>query len=318
MLKSFCSIGLVSACLLALTGCGTKTNPVGDYIVSDSSGAFLIQFTHVEGDAVEGVLTTVSLDKRGYPQSNTVPLSGTLRDHSINLVAKVGTGMFATSSSVTGTFSGDDLKITLLGNGKSVPLTLHRAEPETFPKLVRQLALRSSQVHQSMDAQAREREKQMRLEGTQANIKHLTDRLNHDIQELSTSPANIAADAASYPEMKSQIRKLKIEMSSIPANSELAGVKAGRINIEIQRIARTAEQKHQRIQEYWTGVRTNVRQVSATVTNMLSKCEPSYQPSCDLLQTTFGGYQNAVARVGDAASQEMAAFNAQSKKSISQ
>jgi hypothetical protein len=229
---------LIAVVAVSLAACDRRASKASDYMFADQNSGLLIQVTSNRDGIVVGQLTSAGVDAKGKVTSTTVPITGTDHDGSLNLVARNGTGLFSTATQITGTLSNDELRLTLIGNGNAVPMTLKRADPSDFPKLVEQLSARSGEVRTSIAVAEFERKIAHSLSDQQSQTDRLTEVLKSQTLRLLAAPSKIEETIARYGRARSRINALTSMRDKVAPGSPDAENQTSDINQAIQDVIR--------------------------------------------------------------------------------
>lgn len=309
-INGFWSLLITAILSLSLSACSTDASSAGDYIASDESTALLIQIRSVQDSKVEGVFTTVSIDKRGEASSRTIPLSGTLKSGSLNLLAQNGTGLFSTSVPMTGTLSGDEMKLTMLGGDKPATIAFRRSASSEFPKIVERLSQNSAGIRTNIEIAKDERVRQARVESVQSGIDRMASQLPQELSRIEGIPARVNAEIARYGQMAKRIAELRRARATLTDNSDETKDRVERIDDEIQRIRDLAERTHEQMQSGWERAQSQRDEWTATIMEKIKACNGDQRLSCAALDGKITALQIAVGKFGEVMSSEQKAFAA--------
>ena len=300
---------------LSLSACSTDASSAGDYIASDDSTALLIQIRSVQDSKVEGVFTTVSISKKGGASSRTIPLSGTLKSGSLNLLAQNGTGLFSTSIPMTGSLSGDEMKLTMLGSDKPATIAFRRSAANEFPKIVERLSQSSAAIRTEIGMAKDEQARQSRVASVQSGIDRIASQLPQELYRLEGIPARVNVEIARYGQMVKRIGELRRARASLTDSSDEVKDRMEHIDDEIQRIKDLAEHTHDQIQSGWERAQSQRDEWTATIIEKIKACNSEQRLLCAALNGKITALQIAVGKFGEVMLIEQKAFAALSQPS---
>ena len=299
---------LIAVAAVNLAACDRHAPDAGDYMLADQNSGLLIQITSNRDGIVAGQLTSAVVDAKGKVTSTTVPITGTDHDGSLNLVARNGTGLFSTAAQITGTLSNNEMRLTLIGNGNAVPMTLKRADPSDFPKLVEKLSARSAEVRTSIAVADSERQAARSLSDQQSQTDRLTEVLKSQTTRLLAAPSKIQETIARYGRARSRIDALTAMRAKVAPGSASAEERTSDINEAIQDVIRQAGDIHGNVHDGRSSIERDHRENAGRVSVSLVACEGNPALSCDALKSESARNQAAYEAVISATDGEDQSF----------
>lgn len=284
-----CMVALLGAVLLA--GCNSQPAGVGSYIASDADGAFMVQITSIEDGRVNGSLSVIAATEDGKTPAVTRPISGTIEGNTLNLTVENGTGL----SLVTGAIDGNDLRLTLFGNGNSTQLTLAKSDASKFEELANGQRYRAAEKLQQVETAAASKERIKQRSKIQDSIDRLADNMFEKSQEVQEKSKKTDLVIAEYRVGYSRVGKMRSAKQKFDAESVDDAYQISQLDYQIDGISNNMESVHTQVQSYMESLNGFMADATSQSSQFLAECAADELLNCSRLssakQTLTVNYQ---------------------------
>lgn len=290
--------------IVILAGCSSGADKLGSYIISDDDSVLLVQITSNEEGKISGSMSAVTADANGKTTAVTKSLSGTIEGDAVNLSVENGKGL----SLVTGTFDGENMRLTFFGDGNSSQMNFIKSDAGKFEELANARRHRAAEKQREIEVAAAMKDRMEQRAKRQQSIDWLTNDIFKKAQEIQDKSKKTDVVIAGYRVVYERVAKMQAAKKSINNGSSDAVYRVSQIDYELNSISNDVEGMHNQVNNYKRSLDELMTDTTSQSPQFLSECQADELLDCARLSTGLQLIQTRYQQFQEAYERENAAF----------
>lgn len=303
MVTRFGMASVLGAGLLA--ACSSHPDAMGTYVTSAKDDlAMMVQVTSDHDGQISGTVSVVTADGEGKNIAGTRSFNGTVEGKALNLQIENGTGV----TLATGKLDGNNLRLTVFGNGESSQIMLTKGDAEKFDELANASRVRAAETKQEIASDAAFKDQIEQRSKTQRSIDQLADAMLAKAGEVLEKSRKMEVVISGYRAANERTAKMQNAKRSFDPNSDAGSYRISQIDYSIDGISNEMDVIHSSVQSYMQSLNQFMADATVKSSQLQAECQADRLLNCTRLLGGAEALQSRYQQFRDGYARENAAF----------